>query len=123
MDNLPSYFLDNIWLKDGDQAWIQRLSTGGGFDPQSLAVSKANTAAVQSDGNITDGSYIRCKNVAFSWQLNESWLKPIHVKQLKIYAQAQNLFTITNYRGFDPESQGSVLPPLRTVVFGLQFTL
>jgi TonB-linked SusC/RagA family outer membrane protein len=123
MENLPGYFQDEIWLKEGDHALVQRLSAGGGFDPVSTAVSRANLAALQSDGNIVDGSYIRCKNVALSWQLSESWLKPVHLKQLRLYAQAQNLFTITNYRGFDPESQGSVLPPLRTLVFGLQFTL
>jgi len=41
---------------------------------------------------------------------------------LRIQLQAQNLFTITNYLGFDPESQGVSLPPLRTIVGALQFT-
>jgi hypothetical protein len=44
----------------------------------------------------------------------------------RIYFQAQNLLTITNYKGLDPESagyQGSIsLPPLTVMTFGMQFS-
>jgi hypothetical protein len=38
----------------------------------------------------------------------------------RIYVQAQNLFTITNYIGVDPETQNtSTLPPLRMITAGI----
>jgi hypothetical protein len=45
------------------------------------------------------------------------------MKKSRVYIQAQNLFTITRYKGIDPETQNLLaLPPLRTIVAGLQIT-
>lgn len=120
--NLPVYFRDNIWLKAGDEKLLQRL-TGGGLAPGATETSLAAQAAIMSNFAYSDASYLRCKNISLSWQLNDKWLKPLHLRQARLYAQAQNLFTITDYIGFDPESQGAVLPPLRTVMFGFQLML
>jgi TonB-linked SusC/RagA family outer membrane protein len=120
--NLPGYFLDNIWLKPGDIATLQRLSSGG-LAPGAAAVVVANNAVKQSDGAYSDASYLRLKNISFSYKFGEKVLKKVHLKQLRAFAQAQNLLTLTRYKGFDPESQGSLLPPLRTVVFGANLTL
>jgi hypothetical protein len=48
---------------------------------------------------IEDGSYIRLKNVVLGYRF------PIRgkIESLRVYASAQNLFTLTNYSGFDPE--------------------
>ncbi len=120
--NLPEYFLDNIWLQPGDNASLQRLSAGG-LAPGAAAVITAYNAAKQSDGAYSDASYLRLKNVSFSYKFGDHFLQKIKMKQFRIFVQAQNLLTITNYKGFDPESQGSMLPPLRTVVIGTQITL
>ncbi|SDL10161.1 TonB-linked outer membrane protein, SusC/RagA family [Pedobacter sp. ok626] len=120
--NAPGYYNGNIWMKENDIATLQRLSAGG-FSQAGAAVSTANFMLQNSDAVYSDASYIRCKNVSLSWQVDQRLIRTLHIGQLRVYAQAQNLFTITNYVGFDPESQGSVLPPLRTLAFGLQFTL
>ena len=45
------------------------------------------------------------------------------MQSCRIYLNAQNLFTITDYKGNDPENQNFyALPPLKTIVAGLQFT-
>jgi len=75
-----------------------------------------------SDALLTDASFIRLKNVNLAYDFRGNWLKRIKLQKLRIQLQAQNLFTITNYLGFDPESQGVSLPPLRTIVGALQFT-
>lgn len=77
---------------------------------------------ISSDAILTDASFIRLKNINLSYDFDGNWLKRIKLQRLRIQLQAQNLFTITNYLGFDPESQGVNLPPLRTVVGALQFT-
>lgn len=75
-----------------------------------------------SDATVVDASFIRMKNVSLSYILPANWLSKLKAQNLRVYAQGQNLFTITNYKGFDPESQGIVTPPLRTIVAGLQLS-
>lgn len=75
-----------------------------------------------SDANIVDASFIRMKNVSLSYLIPAKWLAKVHAQNIRVFTQAQNLFTITGYKGIDPESQGIVTPPLRTIVAGLQLT-
>ncbi|WP_442587248.1 SusC/RagA family TonB-linked outer membrane protein [Pedobacter sp. AW31-3R] len=75
-----------------------------------------------SDAILTDASFIRLKNVNLAYDFSGNWLTRIKLQKLRLSVQAQNLFTITNYLGFDPESQGVSLPPLRTIVGAVQFT-
>jgi hypothetical protein len=45
------------------------------------------------------------------------------MKKSRVYIQAQNLFTITRYKGIDPETQNMLaLPPLRTIAAGVQLS-
>jgi hypothetical protein len=45
------------------------------------------------------------------------------LQALSIQLTAQNIFTVTRYAGADPENQNFfVLPPLRTITGGIQFT-
>ncbi|MDD3727156.1 MAG: TonB-dependent receptor [Dysgonamonadaceae bacterium] len=52
---------------------------------------------------VEDGSYLRVKNVTFSYNLNSNWLKKTHLSNLQVYVTGQNLLTFTNYKGYDPE--------------------
>lgn len=72
-----------------------------------------------STANWGDASFIRLKNVSLHYNLT-SHLKSLKVKNVSVYLQGQNLFTITNYYGFDPETKGVVLPPLSVYTAGLQ---
>ena len=75
---------------------------------------------------IEDGSYLRLKNVTLTWQL------PVRIKRAptaraKVFVSASNLFTITGYKGYDPEVASGVdagaYPTARTYTLGvnLQF--
>ncbi len=52
---------------------------------------------------VEDGSYVRLKNASLGYSLPSGWLSKIGMRQVRIYATGTNLFTITNYSGFDPE--------------------
>jgi hypothetical protein len=55
---------------------------------------------------LEDGSYIRMKNIILAYNIPGSTLQSITkgvVSSFRIYVSAQNLFTITNYKGYDPE--------------------
>lgn len=116
MGNLTTAFLHR-WQHPGDVTNVQKVTTG--FD----ALLPYFTVS-SSDRYVTDASFIRLKNLLFSYQLPASVLSKAHITASRIYLQCQNLFTITSFKGLDPETQGSsVLPPLRVITFGLQFTL
>jgi TonB-linked SusC/RagA family outer membrane protein len=78
------------------------------------------TTMQESDRSVGDASYIRLKNVALSYKLK---IPKAKLDSLLLYIQGQNLFTITNYFGMDPEFVfAGNLPPLRTYAFGVQLT-
>lgn len=58
-----------------------------------------------------------------SWLMPEKLLNNLHLKMCRIYIQGQNLFTITKYKGWDPETQSvDVIPPLRVLNAGFQMS-
>jgi len=65
-------------------------------------------SAVYSDRFIENGSYVKLDNLTlgYSFKLNT----PV-ISKLKVYFTAQNLFTITGYKGIDPEVDLSGLEP------------
>jgi TonB-dependent starch-binding outer membrane protein SusC len=52
---------------------------------------------------IYDGSYVRLKNLSLGYNLPQSVLNELNISRLRVYVSAQNIFTITNYPGYDPE--------------------
>ncbi|MEP7145035.1 MAG: TonB-dependent receptor [Ferruginibacter sp.] len=52
---------------------------------------------------VEPGGYLRLKNLSIGYSLPAKVLKNVGIDRLRIYVQAQNLFTITNYTGLDPE--------------------
>jgi TonB-linked SusC/RagA family outer membrane protein len=108
------------WQLPGDHATLQKVSA---TDP---AVNEAYMKNNQSDARLENTSFIRLKNVGFSYTLQNK-KKPDGQQSIKVYIQSQNLFTLTGYHGLDPETQsyGSKLqvPPQRTIIFGLQIIL
>jgi TonB-linked SusC/RagA family outer membrane protein len=52
---------------------------------------------------LEDGSYFRMKNVQLTYTLPNAWMSKIGFSSARVYVQGQNLFTLTNYSGMDPE--------------------
>jgi len=114
--NEPSYLL-NRWQKPKDIAPYQRYNSD-------FSLSESLSEALVSNAAYSDASYIRLKNLSLSWQLPQAWRTKAHLQNARLFILSQNLLTITNYIGLDPESQSSTtLPPLRVVTFGFQVTL
>lgn len=104
------------WQNSGDQTGIQQYTLIG---PGTGAFINQKF----SDKAISDASFIRLKNVSISWQFPATLLKKVRMQNARLYLQGQNLLTITNYLGMDPENQNvSFLPPLRMISIGTQIT-
>lgn len=114
INNLPKEYL-NSWQQSGDIE-PQRLS-------KSIDASYSEFLARSSSLNVTDASFIRLKNVSMSYRLPRKLNKKLGIESGKIYITAQNLLTITDYLGPDPQGGTSVIPPLRTITTGVQVTL
>lgn len=115
--NLPVSLLDR-WRTPGQQTEFQRLSTQ--YNQEYTAASNF----VASSGVYSDASYIRVKTATLSYDIPKQLLEKWNVHSLKIYVASQNLFTITNYKGNDPETQNFYgVPPLKTFSFGLNLGL
>lgn len=56
-----------------------------------------------SSAFVEDGSFLRFKTLRLSYRLPETFLSNINVRNVMVYAQMTNLFTITKYSGLDPE--------------------
>ncbi len=75
--------------------------------------------------DIQDASFLRFRNLNIAYDLGTKLLNPLKiVNTLRIYAQAQNLYTWTEWSGFDPEDNNNIAsyeyPTPRTLTLGLQ---
>jgi len=100
-----------------DYARIELHDTEGSTtDISNVFISNASTAKVQRvnqyDANknnrpssrfIEDASYIRLKTLSLAWNVPKAWLLRMRLDWAQLYVNAQNLFTITKYKGYDPE--------------------
>ena len=72
---------------------------------------------------VEDGSYLRLKNVQLGYTLPESISAKAGLSRVRFYLSGSNIFTITNYTGYDPEVGGGVdygnYPQARTFMLGL----
>lgn len=59
--------------------------------------------AYYSDKTLEDGSYLRLKTVSLGYTIPARLLKKTFISSFRVYASAQNLFTLTKYSGYDPE--------------------
>ena len=118
--NSPSYILGNYWQKPGDVAELQMLTA----TPSTAAFKAANDLLPYSDGIYGDASYIRLKTAYISYDIPQNLLTRIKFTSIKVFLQGQNIFTITKYKGNDPENKDfKAMPPLKTFTVGLNASL
>jgi TonB-linked SusC/RagA family outer membrane protein len=56
-----------------------------------------------SNRDVMDGSYLRVKTISLSYNLPYNFLGMESIRNAQIYISGENLFTLTDYTGFDPE--------------------
>ena len=116
--NVPRESL-NRWREPGDNVHIQRFTETTNQQAYNVWVNLFRN----SSGVYSNASYVRLKNISVSYTLDEKLSRRIKLSSCRIYLTGQNLFTLTNYKAGDPETQNYLrLPPLKTFVGGIQFT-
>ena len=75
---------------------------------------------IASDAFVHNAAYFRCKNIQLGYTVPKKITKNFFVENLKVYASIDNLFTITDFPGFDPEVGANVgYPSVRQYSVGL----
>lgn len=109
----------NRWQKAGEQMPLQQVSTLS-FGP----VHNAAENFIGSDARLINASYARMKSVRVTYNFPQTLINKWHLQGVSVFANTENLFTITSYEGADPETQDPFsLPLLRTYTIGFQLTL
>jgi len=75
-----------------------------------------------SDIAYSDASYIKLQNLKLAYNMPVSITKLLGMSALQFYVQGRNLFTITNYDSYDPETGDASMPQLRQITFGFNAT-
>ena len=97
--------------------WIKGYYAFGG---------EKSTADANSEFMIQKGDYLRLKSLEIGYTFPKNWLQSLYVKNLRVYFNAYNVFTITGVRGVDPERPtqlyGYMYPLNKTYNFGVNIT-
>ncbi|MRR22389.1 SusC/RagA family TonB-linked outer membrane protein, partial [bacterium] len=81
----------NRWQNPGDITDVPQARLG------------ENNGVKTTSRYLYDGSYIRIRSVNFGYNLPKSLTSKIKMSSVRLYAGVQNLYTFTNYKGWDPE--------------------
>jgi TonB-linked SusC/RagA family outer membrane protein len=87
----------NSWTPTNTGTSIPKLRNAGGF----------STDLVTNSYFLSKGSYLRNKQMQLGYVVPAKALSRFGIDRLRIYVQATNLFTVTKYKGLDPELQSS----------------
>ena len=112
---VSNYVYENRWQKPGDITNVPKFEAGN-----------SSSAEANSTRFLMDGSYLRMKSVVLGYTLPSKLLAKAGISNLRVYASADNLFTITSsdYIGFDPQTrptgfQSWSYPVPTNIMFGL----
>lgn len=87
--NDPNDPRTNLTSKHGRLTYTSRASQSGG--------------TVASNHWLYSTDYLKLKNITLGYTLPKKWVDKIHLSNIRVFANGENLFTITNYPGLDPE--------------------
>lgn len=114
--NRASELAADYWSPDNPNATYSRAVNSGAIVPTAYQ----------------DRSFIRLQDVSLGYDFSQAWLKPIGVENLNLYINGKNLITLTDWKGWDPETNDNNghanggyygRPVLRSFTVGLNITL
>lgn len=117
-----------ITIKDG---WVNRWTASNPSNRWPNIESTTSTNYINSSQWLQDASFVRLKNLSLGYTFDR---KLTHFADIRLYVSGQNLFTITSYKGYDPEASSTltsdvatgidtgITPTARVFTFGAQLT-
>lgn len=111
----------NRWIGEG---------TSNSFPRLTLTDANQNWSTA-SDLYVKDGSFVRLRNITLGYTIPVKIASATRIQKFRIYVSAENLLTLTKYKGFDPEIGGGVFsngidygnyPQSRTILAGINLS-
>lgn len=113
--------------------WLNRWTGPGtsNYYPRVTFVDDNQNMKTVSDFFVHKASFLRLRNTSLGYSLPKSVTDYLKIKKLRFYVSAENLLTITKYKGYDPEIGGGVFsngidhdiyPQARTIMGGINVT-
>ncbi|MBN9383163.1 MAG: SusC/RagA family TonB-linked outer membrane protein [Chitinophagaceae bacterium] len=112
--NIPLDVFKDHWQKPGDISRNPRFTT---------ITSTSDASFGLSDGAYTNGSYLRLQNLSLNYALPDKLAKRFGLQQMSFMVSMENIFTVTNYPGIDPELPFGNQPQPRTINGRITLTL
>jgi TonB-linked SusC/RagA family outer membrane protein len=129
MDEWSTENQDGKYPAQYDGAWVDEQHLVSKYFFQSSNGSSATSEWVE------DASFIRLKTLTLAYSFDQSLLKKIGFQKARVYVSGTNLWTKTDYKGYDPEVSAfanwgdavlgvdlSAYPPAKTYTIGVDFT-
>jgi hypothetical protein len=133
-----SFYLNNSGVQNNaqyvyDNRWISPDQPGNGLFGRAIRGGK-NDNTQFSSVYLFDASFWRIRNVTFAYSLPNALVNRLGIGSARVYATATNLYTITSYPGYDPETNISgdsvtsfgldfgAYPQARTITFGVNLS-
>ncbi len=114
----PKEFAENAWTPENKSNTHPAMYQDG-YGP---------VTSTRSTYFLEDASYLRLKNLVIGYTISKDIVNKIGMQSLRVYLSGDNLFTITDYPGADPERLGvgrqrfATFPQLRIYTVGLKVT-
>jgi len=118
------YRRSNVTKGNWDSSWLGRWHGEGTSNWVPRIVEGDNKNYQVSSFFVEDGSYMRLKVAQIGYTLPTSLTKKAFIQKARIFVQGENLFTLTDYSGYDPEVgtcdgfDGGTFPQARTFTIG-----
>jgi TonB-linked SusC/RagA family outer membrane protein len=93
VENISEQYLNGAWTPQNQSNTYARIT----------ANDNAIGNNVASSAYIENGSYLKLKNLTIGYTLPKEMISKLGITKLRVYFSTQNLFTITGYKGLDPE--------------------
>jgi TonB-dependent starch-binding outer membrane protein SusC len=108
------------WFDNQTKDQLDRWQNPGDVtDVPEARLGYSNGDIGRSSRYVSDGAFLRLKNVTVAYDLPTRWLSRTGVRSLRLYATGTNLLTFTKYEGWDPEVTADYLA--NNTTYGIDF--
>lgn len=102
---------------DGNPRIIDAFGT-----PYNLYLTNPTSSTITKGSMLEDVSFLKVSSLSLFYNLPESVYRIRQIQSISLSLSINNLFSLTNYTGIDPETPGAVYPMSRTYSFGASFS-
>jgi len=103
------------WTGDPDDPQAKGYWVGGPADLKTYVYNNESSAYSKY---LYKADYIRLKHIELGYTFSNIWTKKVNINELNVFFSADNVWKWSKYKGWDPETGGGVLPPLRVFSLG-----